>query len=352
MALIPESQTTLSAIDGAVLQQAEDGLRPHLGASLIGRSCDRALWYGFRWAIRPQHPPRVLRLFARGHREETVLAQLLRDAGITVHLLDPRTGLQFRVSAHGGHFGGSLDGAALGLVESKAWHVLEFKTHNKKSFDALEKDGVAKAKPEHYAQMQIYMHLTGMERAYYLAVCKDDDRLHGERVKLDKPAAEALLARAERIIFASNPPAGVSQDPAWYECKFCDYHALCHAQQLPSSITCRSCAHATPERGGEGRWSCARWQADIPLHAQREACVEHRFIPSLLTFAQLVDADPDANWIEYETAQGLRFRNGPQGSLSFASLELAAMDPALIDDQMLDRIRIPFDAEVLHAGAA
>ena len=28
---------------------ADDGLRQHLGASLIGKPCERALWYAFRW---------------------------------------------------------------------------------------------------------------------------------------------------------------------------------------------------------------------------------------------------------------------------------------------------------------
>ena len=65
---------TLAAIEAAVLRQAEDGLRAHLGASLIGRSCERALWYGFRWSKRAAHEPRILRLFARGQREEDVFA--------------------------------------------------------------------------------------------------------------------------------------------------------------------------------------------------------------------------------------------------------------------------------------
>ena len=39
---------TLAAIDAATLRNAEDGLRSHLGASLIGRPCSKALWYTFR----------------------------------------------------------------------------------------------------------------------------------------------------------------------------------------------------------------------------------------------------------------------------------------------------------------
>lgn len=52
--------------------------------------------------------------------------------------VDPETGRQFRVEAHGGHFGGSLDAVALGLLEApKTCHVVEFKTHSAKSFAEL-----------------------------------------------------------------------------------------------------------------------------------------------------------------------------------------------------------------------
>ena len=46
-----------------------DGFREHLGASLIGKSCERALWYDFHWATRSRHEGRILRLFETGQRE-------------------------------------------------------------------------------------------------------------------------------------------------------------------------------------------------------------------------------------------------------------------------------------------
>ena len=110
----------------------------------------------------------------------------LRRTGATVLEVDPETGRQFRVQAHGGHFGGSLDGLAINLLEApKAWHVLEFKTHSNKSFGDLVAKKVRESKPQHFAQMQIYMHLTGITRAFYVAVCKDTDALHIERIEAD-----------------------------------------------------------------------------------------------------------------------------------------------------------------------
>ena len=198
MAPLPDTPSpTRDAIFASYEADRDDGFRPHLGASQIGKSCERALWYDFRWVTRSGFPGRILRLFETGQLEESRIVRNLRRIGATVLEVDPETGRQWRVEAHGGHFGGSLDGVALGLPEApKTWHVVEFKTHGLKSFRELVAKGVAEAKPQHSAQMRIYMHLTGLTRAMYVAVCKDTDDLHVERVRADADAAERLLAKA------------------------------------------------------------------------------------------------------------------------------------------------------------
>ena len=110
MAELPAiTSLTREAIFSAYEADTRDGFRTHLGASLIGKECERALWYDFRWATKAKFPGRVLRLFETGNREEDRLVGNLRRTGATVLELDPETGRQFRVQAHGGHFGGSLD---------------------------------------------------------------------------------------------------------------------------------------------------------------------------------------------------------------------------------------------------
>lgn len=339
---------TLEAIERAVVASADTEMRQHLGASIIGRECDRELWYTFRWARQPAHEPRVLRLFARGQREEDVMASLLRKAGIDIVQIDQNTGQQFRFAQIGGHFGGSMDGACVNLPDApKTWHVVEMKTHNAKSFDALAKSGVEKSKPEHWVQMQMYMAWTGMERALYMAVCKDDDRLHLERIDADKDAALKYMERAQRIITAQTPPDGISTDPTWYKCKFCDYHALCHGTEVPLP-TCRSCAHATPELDGAARWSCSRHHTDIDTKMQREGCGAHRYIPILLqTFAESVDASEADNWIQYRNKKtGYTFVNGamPEG---YESEEIHACEcKDALGDPTVQEFRETFSAKV------
>lgn len=317
MAAIPQNiaRPTVDAIYRAYEEHADTENRTHLGASLIGRKCARALFYTFRWCGTSRHRGRLLRLFERGQREEAVFVANLRAAGVKVHDVDPRTGEQFRFSDVGGHMGGSMDAAALGLLEApKTWHVCEFKTHNAKSYAALVKDGVEKAKPEHAAQMQLYMHWSRMTRAFYLAVNKDTDDLYSERLHANSEVANQLIDKAARVITAAEPPARLSERPDWFECRWCEHHAGCHQGAIPL-VSCRTCAHATPELDGDGRWTCARFGCDVTTAAQRQGadCPAHVFIPALLPW-RAVNAHPDEGWIEYDNG----LRNGPGGVASRA----------------------------------
>lgn len=320
MAKLPEpNHSTVAKIYAHYEATQEDGRRPHLGASLIGKPCERALWYTFRWATVKRHPGRLLRLFETGQMAEARFTKNLRDIGVTVMDTAP-DGKQWSVSDFGGHFGGSMDGAGIGFEEApKTWHVVEYKTHSAKSFADLTKNGVAKSKPEHFAQMQTYMGYQGMERAAYMAVNKDTDELYFERIDFDPVEFAQIKARAERVIRAAEPPLRISNDPSFFQCKFCDHWDVCHAAKAPA-VSCRTCAHSTPELGGDKRWSCTVFEMDIGYIAQLESdkCSAHRFIPIMLAKAgnqtDVVNGD-----VVYDSG----LVNGPGG---LTSNELALME--------------------------
>jgi len=296
------------AIYRAYEREAGSSSREHLGASIIGKLCERALWYDFCWASPITHPGRVLRLLESGQREESRLARDLRRLGATVLEVDPETGRQFRVSALGGHFAGSLDGLAWGVPDDPArWQVLEFKTHNAKSFAELLSQGVRRAKPLHFAQVQIYMALMELEVALYMAVCKDDDALYIERIALDPHIAAGLIAKAERIIGAQSAPARISDDPAHYGCRYCEHAALCHGKAA-ARVHCRSCLHASPVTDG---WHCTRHEAMLKVAQQREGCADHLYLSSLVPGEQ-IDASPETpvQWVHYRFADGSTWRDG------------------------------------------
>ena len=327
--------------------------RTYLGASVIGRECKRALWYSFRWAKKERFEGRLLRLFETGHLAETRFVHDLRSIGATVHDVNPSTGAQFSFSDLGGHMRGSMDGCANNIpCAGKHWLVLEFKTHNAKSFADLKKKGVEKAKPEHFIQMQVYMGWSAMQRALYLAVNKDTDELYSERLQFDKIVFEKAISKAESIIFAEQPPPKINDDPKYYLCAWCSHNGICHSHQVPA-VSCRTCVHSTPEREGDGRWSCAKHGPEIPTDFARKGCGDHLPLPFLLTYADAVDAGD--GWIEFKRKDnGAVFvvatpstpalqHNVPRYTTQEIS---AASDHRVICDLDIEKFRTTFDASI------
>ncbi len=311
MVALPTSLTpTVDAIYKSYEDSQGNGFRDHLGASLIGGPCDRQSWYSWRWATRAFHTGRLLRLFQTGNLAEARFTEDLRRIGVTVLDINPETGKQWQFRDETQHFGGSCDAVATGFPEaSKSWSIVEMKTHSDKSFKSLTKDGVEKSKPEHYAQCQVYMVMSGIDRAMYIAVNKNDESLYVERLKLDTAFALRMLAKAKRIIESQNPPERVSQNPDWYICKWCSHNAVCFGEALPERH-CRSCAFS--EAAPEGKWMCHKHDMELSSKMQRQGCSQHKYLPSLIAGKQ-TDAAPDADWIEYELESGEIWRDtGPK----------------------------------------
>ncbi len=138
-------ETTADIIYAGIKRTTNDAPRYHLGASSIGDSCDRKIWFAFRWINQEDFDGRMLRLFRRGQLEEQQVVNDLRNAGMKVADIDQKTKKQYNFAD--GHFAGSMDGiidqgVPDALLKS---HVLEIKTHSLKSFASLEKDGVEKS---------------------------------------------------------------------------------------------------------------------------------------------------------------------------------------------------------------
>lgn len=317
------SSDLVAAIDKAVRDDHEKAnmfgqeRRGHLGASVIGNRCARAVWYGFRWAYQERHLGRILRLFSRGHEEEPRFARWLRMAGAEVQDYSQRLcyysgpeGSEYRcvdwndpvpayfedVSQdphhiaiatdqgvgpkqwnfvdHDDHFSGSSDGrirAGEGctLKLPDGWGLLEEKTHSDKSFKQLTAKGVLSSKPTHYVQMQIYMHYFGLPWALYMAVNKNDDTLYCELLWYKEEVAMGYVAAASKLIEARTAPARLTKDPSWFECKFCAYRDICHYNEVPQK-NCRSCAFASA--AADGGWHCNKFNGELPKDFIPKGC--------------------------------------------------------------------------------
>lgn len=254
--------------------QREEEPRNYLGASVMGEECSRALWYGFRWAAQPLFPPRILRLFDRGNREEEVFAELLRQAGVEFYDRDPATNEQYVVTFKNKHLGGHADGVGRNLpdLEPGVHFLGEWKTHNTTSFSDLVKKGVKESKPTHYAQMQLYMLRLDLHWALYGGVCKNDDHLHFELIGRDDAYAATLLERADTVVYSQIPLKRISSNPGWYKCKWCDFYNVCH-KDTPMQVNCRTCQHVVPLINGE--WWCGQHDKIVDKGEQLAGCQDH-----------------------------------------------------------------------------
>ena len=336
---LPESDHSISAMIDKHHESKGEAPRAHLGASLLGHPCDRWLWLSFRWAVQPKFPGRILRLFRRGQNEEATIISDLRAIGVDVRRVSAQHKVDF-----GSHVSGSLDAIIdKGVPEApKAKHVAEFKTHSKKSFDALVKDGVEKSKPEHYVQMQVYMHGTQIDRALYVAICKDDDRMHTERVKYDKEIAEKAIRRGHYIALSDRMPPPISTDASWYQCKFCDAHKFCHETKTTKHANCRTCAHATPL--SDSTWHCARWDDVIPPTAQQIGCESHVLHPDLVPWQR---KDGPNEWTAIYMIDGKKVANGAPSNGVFGSKEILANPSECANPgDMLAKLREEFNGRI------
>ena len=335
MSKLPDPVNTIATMIDQYHSSKKSKPRPHMGVSLLGHHCDRWLWINFRWAVVEDFDGRILRLFRRGHSEEDTIIKDLRNIGIDIRSSQRRVDF-------GNHVSGSLDGVIeSGVPEApKSRHVAEFKTHSKKSFDDMVKNGVEKSKPMHYIQMQVYMHGTSINRALYLAVCKDDDRIYTERVKYDKKVAEDAIIRGKRIAMSDRMPEPCSADPSWYQCKFCPAHSFCHKAEPTKRVNCRTCAHSTAMP--DSTFRCERHDADaIPEDFQHEGCVDHILHPDMVPW--VMEGSEDGHSVKWKI--GDRWIVNGEGG--YKSSEIIA-NPEVMDDPVVLSVKALFpDAEVV-----
>lgn len=342
MTAIPEPKNSIQALVDAAHEKRIDRPRSHLGPSQLGHPCDRFIWLSFRWAVLPKFPGRILRLFRRGQNEEATIVSDLRAIGMDIR----KTGASQSRVDFGCHVSGSIDGIIeSGVPEApKKRHVAEFKTHSLKSFKEVERDGVEKSKPMHFVQMQLYMKGTKIDRALYLAVCKDDDRIYTERVRYDAEVADKYLKRGHRLALDDRMPPPLSNDPSWYQCKFCDAQKFCHESKTTEHVNCRTCALTTPL--SDGTWHCAKWDAIIPTEAQRKGCEGHVLHPDLVPW-QRKDG-PDEFTAVYEV-NGVNVANGdPEIEGVWGSRELLANAAACTSgDPLIGQMRREWGAKIV-----
>lgn len=286
------------------LQVPEDW--PYMRCSKIGSECSREIWYDLHW-VSPlkKHEGRMQRLFNTGHLGEDRMIQDLQRIGCDVLARDPETEKQWTVSFLHGHFRGSCDGVGSRIpgLDPDETVLLEFKTMNKKKFDEWRKHGVQWANPTYYGQVQIYMRGMKLDKALFMATCKDDDRVETEVVEHDRDASEALLNKAALILNAETPPEKAES----FACRWCRHKPVCLDGAWPRA-NCRTCIDFRFKN--DGGWFCDLHQHDLSLERQKRGCSRHISIPDLVPGGQIVTADDVARTVTYQFADGTTFVDG------------------------------------------
>lgn len=266
------AKKVLNDIDATAVKLYNEGPRSHLGASIIGKPCARQLWFGFRWVEYEIHSGRQYRLFNRGHKEEARFTEWLKLAGYNVQEINPETGKQWRVSSINGHFGGSQDGVI--YLPAKYNYsqplLLEYKTNGTgASFNKLIANGCSIGKPQHFDQQCVYGYLANLTHSLYLNVCKNDDNIYPEIIKLDPKRGQELERKAHFIIHSQEPPPRISEQQTHPECKFCQFIDVCHCGR-EAEKNCRSCVNARPVENAQ--WYCEKHSGIIPPDFVKVGC--------------------------------------------------------------------------------
>ena len=242
-----------------------------LGASSIGTECIRKIYFQWRNFAKKQLDGRILRLFETGYIQEDRIIKDLHNSGLEVWAVD-EYGSQFEFTDSTGHFVCRADGVVRNVPRNSKVHLLEVKTHNKKSFSALQRHGVKESKPEHYAQVQISMALGNFQRGLYVAVCKDDEQFYVERIKPSARDQKNLQKRITSLINAHMRPTGISDDGSAFQCKWCDMRSVCIKEEKPL-VHCRTCQNSIPSHNGE--WHCTLHDATLTPQNQLVGCEDY-----------------------------------------------------------------------------
>lgn len=263
------AEQILEQVNHALQVNADQKQSKSLSPSMLNHPCHRHVFYQFRWASNPvTHSPQTLRIFNRGHRDESQLIQWLQQAGIVVQHVD--NGNQIGYDEYNGHVKGFVDGI---LIINDDHYILECKSINVSTFKVIKNDGLKIGKLEHYLQVQLYMYFMKLPKAIYIAVNKNNDELHIEEIDYDEDSIRNTIGLTAQLLFTNEIPPQAHSHPQGYICQRfggCPHINTCFGVDKPLQ-TCRSCIHGSPYTESDitkNSWHCKKHNINIPLEEQ------------------------------------------------------------------------------------
>lgn len=218
-----------SAIDTTA---AESQQRDYLGASVVGHYCERHVQYHLLAARgdiqRKQPAARIMRIFDRGNCYEDKARRWLQAAGFIFSTQE------HKFSTFEGRFRGHVDGVIVGFDGIPSPAALPLLWENKclgsKNWKKLNKEKLKSYSSTYYAQVQVYMHMIGLERCLFTAVNADTMEIYHELVLLEATEATGYMDRVKRVILATDMGEMLPRctgDQTFFQCRFCDFAGEC-----------------------------------------------------------------------------------------------------------------------------
>jgi hypothetical protein len=203
--------------------------RPYLGASIVGDGCARKVQ--FDWWCTPFLAARVRLIFDRGHAFEQLARERLNAIGF--YFAAPES---LKFTAFGGLVEGHADGVIIRVPPAPGWYfqtpaIWECKALNNKNFRAVVRDGLEKAFPKYFVQVQLYMHyLNKPNPALYTAINADSCECLFFTVPYHAAVAQRAIERIETIIEATRRGELLERaydSPDDWRCKLCGHRQKC-----------------------------------------------------------------------------------------------------------------------------
>lgn len=216
----------IKAIHSATQLRSPQEIRRYIGASSIGKTCLRSIWYGFHGFVSDKIPPSLQITFDIGKSLEKLLMEYISISGIKVEEPNEKNNFLFCQDKDVPEMQGHMD--AVLYLDDISSTILEIKTAKSSSFNKFKKDGLVEWSDSYNYQIQSYMGMSGIHDAIILVINKDSSEICMENVSFDEALYVYIKIKSLSIINSVTAPPKISNNSCYYICKLCNYKEICH----------------------------------------------------------------------------------------------------------------------------
>lgn len=213
-------------ISESISKQEHEEPRRYIGASSIGKECNRAIWYGLHNIQGKAISSQLRTTFKIGKILENMILDDVDLLGFDLERPEEINNYLFCRNEDLQIFQGHMD--AILYLNRNNPVVLEVKTCKNSSFNSFKDKGLRGWSETYFAQLQSYMGMAGITSSCLLALNKDTSEYHHEWVDYDEHYYKELVVKAHNIFVAKEAPERINKSPLYWVCAACRFKEACH----------------------------------------------------------------------------------------------------------------------------